>query len=199
MNSDDAGLFTNLSGEVDSLYISNAFIHGNNSGVLSNSITSGSVSNVMVDGYVLSDTYVGSDSLLDFDDSHTSSGGISAYSNDSTFINCINKAEIYGSFVSGGLVGVFEDSSIVNGYSTSNLSSYSSNTIGIIKGTSVVDRVYNTGVINGGLFGYVIDSDLTVNNSFIATDNELVIGVSNKFSFIFELLIVRVQSWEVAF
>lgn len=180
MNSDDAGLFTNLSGEVDSLYISNAFIHGNNSGVLSNSITSGSVSNVMVDGYVLSDTYVGSDSLLDFDDSHTSSGGISAYSNDSTFINCINKAEIYGSFVSGGLVGVFEDSSIVNGYSTSNLSSYSSNTIGIIKGTSVVDRVYNTGEINGGLFGYVIDSLFTVSNSFITTDNDLVIGVSNS-------------------
>lgn len=180
MNSDDAGLFTNLSGEVDSLYISNAFIHGNNSGVLSNSITSGSVSNVMVDGYVLSDTYVGSDSLLDFDDSHSSSGGISAYSNDSTFINCINKAEIYGSFVSGGLVGVFEDSSIVNGYSTSNLSSYSSNTIGIIKGTSVVDRVYNTGEINGGLFGYVIDSLFTVSNSFITTDNDLVIGVSNS-------------------
>ena len=169
MNSDEAGLFTNLSGEVDSLYISNAFVNGNNSGILSNSIVSGSVSNVMVDGYVLSDIYSGSDLDL-INDSYTVSGGISAYVSDSTLFNCINKAEIYGSYISGGLVG----------YSTSDLSSYSSNTIGIIKGTSVVDRVYNTGVINGGLFGYVIDSDLTVNNSFITTDNDLIVNVSNS-------------------
>ena len=180
LDSDDTGLFTNLSGEIDSLYISNALISGNNSGILSNNITSGSVSNVMVDGYILSDIYTGSDSVLDFDETHTVSGGISAYSSDSTFINCINKAWIYGSFVSGGLVGYMEDSSIINGYSTSNLSSYSSNTIGIIKGTSVVDRVYNTGEINGGLFGYVIDSDFTVSNSFITTDNDLIVGVSNS-------------------
>ena len=180
LDSDDTGLFTNLSGEIDSLYISNALISGNNSGILSNNINSGSVSNVMVDGYILSDIYTGSDSVLDFNDTHTVSGGISAYSSNSTFINCINKAWIYGSFVSGGLVGYMEDSSIINGYSTSNLSSYSSNTIGIIKGTSVVDRVYNTGEINGGLFGYVIDSDFTVSNSFITTDNDLIVGVSNS-------------------
>lgn len=180
LDSDDTGLFTNLSGEIDSLYISNALISGNNSGILSNNITSGSVSNVMVDGYILSDIYTGVDSVLDFNDTHTVSGGISAYSSDSTFINCINKANIYGSFVSGGLVGYMEDSSIINGYSTSNLSSYSSNTVGIIKGTSVVDRVYNTGEINGGLFGYVIDSDFTVSNSFITTDNDLIVGVSNS-------------------
>ncbi len=179
MHSDEAGLFTNLSGEIDSLYISNAFVNGNNSGILSNSIVSGSVSNVMVDGYVLSDIYSGSDLDL-INDSYAVSGGISAYVSDSTLFNCINKAEIYGSYISGGLVGYLEDSSVVNGYSTSDLSSYSSNTIGIIKGTSVVDRVYNTGVINGGLFGYVIDSDLTVNNSFIATDNDLVVSVSNS-------------------
>ena len=179
-DSNDVGLFTNLSGEVDSLYISNALISGNNSGILSNNITSGSVSNVMVDGYILSDIYTGVDSVLDFNDTHTVSGGISAYSSDSTFINCINKANIYGSFVSGGLVGYIEDSSIINGYSTSNLSSYSSNTVGIIKGTSVVDRVYNTGEINGGLFGYVIDSDFTVSNSFITTDNDLIVGVSDS-------------------
>lgn len=179
MNSDEAGLFTNLSGEVDSLYISNAFVNGNNSGILSNSITSGSVSNVMVDGYVLSDIYSGSDLDL-INDSYTVSGGISAYVSDSTLFNCINKAEIYGSYISGGLVGYLEDSSIINGYSTSNLSSYSSNTVGIIKGTSVVDRVYNTGEINGGLFGYVIDSDFTVSNSFITTDNDLIVGVSNS-------------------
>ena len=180
LDSDDTGLFTNLSGEIDSLYVSNALISGNDSGILSNNITSGSVSNVMVDGYILSDIYTGSDGVLDFDETHTVSGGISAYSSDSTFINCINKANIYGSFVSGGLVGYMEDSSIINGYSTSNLSSYSSNTIGIIKGTSVVDRVYNTGEINGGLFGCVIDSDFTVSNSFITTDNDLIVGVSNS-------------------
>jgi hypothetical protein len=180
MNSNNSGLFTNLSGEVDSLYISNAFIHGNNSGILSNSITSGSVSNIMVDGYVLSDTYEGTDDILSISGNYTVSGGISSYISDSILVNCINKSEIYGSFVSGGIVGYMEDSSIINAYSTSNLYSYSSNTIGIIKGTSVVDRVYNTGVINGGLFGYVLDSDFTVSNSFITTDNDLIVGVSNS-------------------
>lgn len=177
MNSDNSGLFTNLSGEIDSLYISNAFIHGNNSGILSNIITNGSVSNVMVDGYLLSDVYEGNDDISNFDDSFTSSGGISAYSYDSTFINCINKSEIYGSFISGGLVGYFDNSSFINGYSTSDLFSYFSNTFGIIKGNSVVDRVYNTGNINGGLFGYVIDSDFTVSNSFITTDNDLIVSI----------------------
>ena len=180
MNSNNSGLFTNLSGEIDSLYISNALISGNNSGILSNSITSGSINGVMVDGYIISDLYEGNEDVLSISGNYTVSGGISSYISDSTLFNCVNKSEIYGSFISGGIVGYMENSSIVNGYSTSNLYSYSSNVVGIIKGTSVVDRVYNTGEINGGLFGYVIDSDFTVSNSFITTDNDLIVGVSDS-------------------
>ena len=181
INDDNSGLFTNLSGEIDSLYISNAFIKGNNSGILSNSITNGNISNIMVDGYIVSDEYEGNaDVLSTINGSYTISGGISAYVSNSNLINCINKAEIYGSFISGGIAGYIDNSSIINAYSTSDISSYSSNTIGIIKGTSVVDRIYNTGNINGGLFGYVIDSDFTVSNSFITTDNDLLIDTSNS-------------------
>ncbi len=181
INNDNSGLFTNLSGEVDSLYISNTLIKGNNSGILSNSITNANISNIMVDGYIVSDLYEGNaDVLSTINGSYTISGGISAYVSNSNLINCINKAEIYGSFISGGIAGYIDNSSIINAYSTSDISSYSSNTIGIIKGTSVADRVYNTGNINGGLFGYAIDSDFTVSNSFITTDNDLLIDTSNS-------------------
>ena len=166
INNDNSGLFTNLSGEVDSLYISNTLIKGNNSGILSNSITNGNISNIMVDGYIVSDEYEGNaDVLSTINGSYTISGGISAYVSNSNLINCINKAEIYGSFISGGIAGYIDNSSIINAYSTSDISSYSSNTIGIIKGTSVVDRIYNTGNINGGLFGSILSESSLINVS----------------------------------
>lgn len=182
LNGDNSGLFTNLNGDIKSLYISNAMINGNDSGILSNSINNGTITDIMVDGYIISDTVNDIDNDLEYieNNTYTVSGGISAYSYDSTFTNCINKAQINGSFISGGLIGYFEDSIINSAYSISNINSQLSNTIGIVKGTSTINKIYSTGEINGGLVGYVIDSDLSFSNSFIVTDNNLVLDISNS-------------------
>jgi len=176
--------FNNLSGEVTSLYIENAFVNGNgNLGILANNIVDGSISNVLVDGFLVSDNFDleidnMTNLLSDYDSlDYSVLGGISAYSNNSIFINCVSKVNINGGFLSGGIIGYGDDISIVNSYNTGFLNSYSSNGIGVIKGNSVIDRVYSAGSINGGLVGYFIDSDVNISNSFIATDNNLVLDV----------------------
>ena len=183
----DSSLFSELNGEISSLYIENAFVKGNdNLGILANSIIDGSVTNVMVDGYIVSDDFnlVVSDIsnvLSDYDNlEYSVLGGITAYSDNSTFINCVSKINIFGGFLSGGIIGYGNDSSIVNSYYTGNSSSYSSNGLGVIKGNSVIDNVYSNGTISGGLIGYFIDSDATISNSFITTDNDLVLDIVNS-------------------
>ena len=183
----DSSLFSNLSGEITSLYIENAFIQGNdNLGILADSIIDGSVSNVLVDGYIVSDSFksVISDmpnTLSNYDSlEYNVLGGISAYSNNSTFINCVSKVNIFGGFLSGGIIGYSNGSSIVNSYYTGISDSYSSNGIGVIEGDSVIDSIYSSGTINGGLIGYFIDSDVTFNNSFITTNNDLVLDILNS-------------------
>ena len=180
-------LFSNLSGEITSLYIENAFIRGNgNLGVLADNIIDGSISNVLVDGYVFGDSFnleVNDITTLlsDFNSLRYSViGGISSYSNNSTFINCVSKVNINGGFLSGGIIGYSEDSSIINSYSTGSLNSYSSNGIGVFKGNGVIDRVYSTSSINGGLIGYFINSQANISNSFITTDNDLVLDSVNS-------------------
>ena len=106
------GLFSDLSGEITSLYIENAFIKGTgNLGILSNSIVSGSLTNVLVDGYIVGDEFNSqvnniSSLLGDYTQiGHDVIGGISPYSEDSTFANCVSKVSISGGFISGGLFG----------------------------------------------------------------------------------------------
>ena len=183
----DSSLFSDLNGEITSLYIENAFIKGNyNLGILADSISDGSISNVLVDGYIVSDSFNSivsemSNTLSDYENlQYNVFGGIVAYSDNSTFINCVSKVNIFGGFLSGGIIGYSNDSSIVNSYYTGISNSYSSNGIGVIKGNSVVDSVYSNGTINGGLIGYFIDSDVTISNSFITTDNDLVLDISNS-------------------
>ena len=115
-------LFDNLNGEVSSLYIENSFINGNgNLGILANKVVDGSVNNVLVDGYIVSDNFelsVDDMSILsDYNNlEYNVLGGIAAYSNNSTFINCVSKANIYGGFLTGGIIGYSEDLSIINSY-----------------------------------------------------------------------------------
>ena len=180
-------LFSELNGEITSLYLENAFVKGNdNLGILANSVVDGSISNVLVDGYIVSDDFnlVVNDMpnvLNDYDNlEYSVLGGIAAYSDNSTFINCVSKVNISGGFLSGGIIGYSNDSSIINSYFTGISDSYSSNSIGVIKGNSVIDNVYSSGTISGGLIGYFIDSTATVSNSFITTDNDLVLGSVNS-------------------
>ena len=174
-------LFDNLNGEVSSLYIENSFINGNgNLGILANKVVDGSVNNVLVDGYIVSDNFelsVDDMSILsDYNNlEYNVLGGIAAYSNNSTFINCVSKANIYGGFLTGGIIGYSEDLSIINSYYTGTSNSYSSNGFGVIKGNSVIDNVYSSGIISGGLIGYLINSDVAISNSFITTDNNFLL------------------------
>ena len=179
-------LFKSLSGNISSLYIENAFVSGSELGVLSDKIVGGSISNVLVDGIILdsefNDTVNDISSLLgDYESlNYSVNGGITSYSSNTSFLNCISKVKIYGGFLSGGLIGYGEDISISNAYNSGDIDSYLSNGIGVVKGNSSIDHIYNTGSINGGLIGYVIDSSLDFSDSFIVTDNELVIDSINS-------------------
>lgn len=183
----DNALFSDLSGEVTSLYFENALVSGTgNLAIFADNIVSASVSNIMVDGIIIGNTFNSNINdimgyLSDYEDiTDGVIGAVASYSDDSVFINIISKAKIYGGVLSGGIVGYMNDSSIANAYNTGLSTSYISNSIGVIKGDSVVDRIYNTGVINGGLIGYVIDSGLDISNSFIITDNKLVSDSTNS-------------------
>ena len=179
-------LFKSLNGNINNLYIENAFVSGSDLGILSDEITDGSISNVLVDGIILDSDFNGSVSnisnlLSDYENiGYSVNGGIAAYSNGSSYLNCISKVKIYGGFLSGGLVGYAEDITMSNSYNTGDSTSYLSNGIGVVKGDSSVDHIYNTGSINGGLIGYVIDSDFDFSDSFIPTDNDLVIESVNS-------------------
>ena len=181
-------LFTNLNGTITSLYIENALVNSDSSnGILADTITSSSITDVVVDGYLISSPYVPGEPinnityLSDYDNfEDIILGGFGYYAEDSTLINCISKVNINGGFIAGGILGYSVDTSIVNAYYTSSITSNISNVIGVFTGTGSIDNTYNTGVINGGLIGYVIDAELDLNNSFVATDNYLILDTTNS-------------------
>ena len=176
-------LFTNLEGNVTSLYLENGVVNANGSTALfANTVTSSNISNIIADGYVITSTYTAAPNEeinVDLEEigNKTIVGGLIAFANDSVISRCISKANVTGGYISGGLVGYSYDSSISNGYTTGELNSFSSNTIGIYAGTGTITRVYNSGTINGGLVGYLVNATATVDGVFIATDNDLVVDV----------------------
>ena len=185
----DKSLFTSLEGNINSLLIENAMVNTSNSGgVLADTITSSNISNVMVDGYIISSRYTPSpdevidiESLVDYDNlNKVILGGIAAYSNDSTVTNSISKVNIIGGYISAGLIGYSNNSTITNGYVEGDLSSYNSDAIGIFKGNGSVNRLYSEGNMNGALVGYIISANLNISNSFITTDNNLVLDIFNS-------------------
>ena len=182
----DKALFTSLEGNVTGLSIENAFVNTSSSnGIFADTITSGNISNIIVDGLIIGTRYVPTpDEVIDIEllDDYSNLnkvilGGIASYTNDSTMTNCISKANIIGGYISGGIVGYSNNSTITNSYSTGELTSYSSNTIGVFKGTGTINRIYSTSTMNGALIGYITKSSLNISNSFITTDNNLVLGL----------------------
>ena len=176
-------LFTNLEGNVTSLYLENGVVNANGSTALfANTVTSSNISNIIADGYVITSTYVAAPNEevnIDLEEigNKTIVGGLVAFANDSVISKCVSKVNVSGGYISGGLVGYSYDSSISNGYTTGELNSFSSNTIGIYAGIGTITRVYNSGTINGGLIGYFVNATATVDGAFIATDNDLVVDV----------------------
>ena len=179
----DKALFKNLNGNVSSLYIENAAVKSSSSAsIFADTITDSTIANVAVDGYLISNNYVVgenepliTDVISNYEELDKSVlGSIAIYAKDSSLVNCINKASIKGGYISSGLVGYSDGTSIINSYNTGNIAAYNSNAIGVFTGSGIVDRVYNSGTINNALIGYVIDSELEINNSFITTNNYLV-------------------------
>ena len=182
----DEALFTSLEGNVTSLSIENALVNTSSSNaIFADTITSSNVSNIIVDGYIIGTRYVPApDEVVDAESLANYSnpniiilGGITSYANDSTITNCISKANISGGYISGAIVGYSDNSTITNSYSTGELTSYSSNTIGVFKGEGTINRVYSTSSMNGALVGYITSASLNISNSFITTDNNLVLGL----------------------
>ena len=177
-------LFTSLEGNISSLYLENALILGN-SAIFADTMNSSNISNIIVDGYVISSLYVPSpDEVIDMELLRNYDNlnkpilaGIVDYAYDSTLTNCISKANITGGYISGGLVGYNINTSITNSYFNGTGTSYSSNAIGAVAGNSIITRIYSSGLINGGLIGYIVDADLDISNSFITTDNDLAVNV----------------------
>ena len=182
----DEALFTSLEGNVTSLSLENAVVNASSSkGLFADTIASGNISNIIVDGYVIGTRYVptpdeviDAESLSNYDNlNKVILGGITSYANDSVITNCISKANITGGYIVGALVGYSNNSTITNSYSIGSLASYSSNTIGVVKGDSTINRIYSTSTMNGALIGYITNSSLNISNSFITTDNNLVLDV----------------------
>ena len=182
-------LFTDLKGNITSLYIENALVNTSSSNaIFADTITSSSISNIIIDGYLIGSTYVppvepinNIDYLSDYSEiNDIVLGGIASYVEDSTLINCINKSNITGGFIAGGLIGYGVDTSIVNAYTTGIVVSNISTAIGVFEGTGTISNVYNSGVITGGLIGYAIDATLDISNSFVATDNYILLDSSNS-------------------
>ena len=196
----DSPLFTSLNGDVTALFMENAMIVTNGSGaIFADNIESSSIADIVVDGYVVAPTYVEPvqnnepeenqeeqnepvvlttiDLLTDYDNFDSPIlGGIAIYAHDSSLINCINKSNINGGFIAGGILGYSDGSSIVNAYTNGSINSNISTAIGVFKGEGTIDKVYNSGTLNNGsLIGYVTEADVTITNSFIATDNFLLL------------------------
>lgn len=104
--------------------------------------------------------------------------GICAYCKNTTIENSINKANIYGHTISGGIVGVTTSATVINkvyntGYIKSN--NISGGLVGVIEKSPsnvTISKSYNSGLIsgtnNGGLIGIIKSNSgqIYINNSF---------------------------------
>ena len=180
----DQPLFTNLNGNISSLYLENAVVEGDgNISLLADIAVSSKLKNIITDGYVIGNSFV---PVLDYEDDITLLNdfdnfdenilsGMVVYAKDSELSNCINKAKVFGGYLSGTLLGSGDNVEIVNAYSIGNSIAFHANLIGVITGDSTISHVYNSGIVNGGLIGYAINATLDLNNSFIVTNNYLLV------------------------
>ena len=118
--------------------------------------------------------------------------GIIANSTNSSLINVINKADIYGTYISSGIVGKANESlQISQSYNTGNVSSQyiSSGIVGIVKNNAnhtTLTNVYNAGYVSSNVSGAIIgvaqDNTglININNSFNTSSNYAVNLVSNS-------------------
>ena len=172
-------LFDNLSGNISNLYIENAFINANgNASIFASNIKDATISNILIDGNVISpinNSITSSSELLA--NLNSNNAYIAALSNNvdtSTIINVINQANLYGSYLSSGLINILNDSVVNNAYNTGSINGVVNTTYGIISGTTEINNSYTSGV-NDSLIGIVNNATLTVNNSFMINNHPFII------------------------
>jgi uncharacterized repeat protein (TIGR02543 family) len=112
-------------------------------------------------------------------------GGIGTNASIPTFTNVYNTGNISGGGYTGGLVGaIYDDVSVSNSYNTGNISgnvirsdgtSSAGGLVGKAHFASIITNAYNIGNINsvgdaGGLFGTMMEENLTITNSYNTGD-----------------------------
>lgn len=120
------------------------------------------------------------------------SSGIASITKNTSMTNIINKASVYGNYISSGIVGkVNENLQISQSYNTGNIySSYiSSGIVGIIKDNqnhTTLTNIYNKGTISSTLSGSIMGCALNntglinINNSINASENYSLNTVNNS-------------------
>lgn len=128
------------------------------------------------------------------------SGGITAIANNTTFENTINKGNIYGYSVAGGLIGTMVNAASINqSYNTGNVSSniICGGLVGTIeknKSNVTFSKTYNSGVVTGtkigGLIGIITNntSTILIDKTFdtsdiytIGTINNTIVNINNSY------------------
>lgn len=177
-------LFKNLQANVKSLYIENALIKNQDSAsIFADEIEDSIVENILVNGNIILDNNQTQNQLNinEYENiENILSAPIAKYAKNSTITNCVNKANINGGYLSAGLIGYIESSTLENAYTKGTINSNISNGIGIIKGNTTLEKIYNSGNITNGLIGDIIDAELTISNSFITTDNNIIDNITNS-------------------
>lgn len=176
-------LFENISGDVSSLYLNNIVVK--NKAILTTSLTNGTLDSIYISGLLFDESsaslYDETTLYADYDQISLSINGVVAtYSEGSSISNIINRASVYGGDITGLLIGYAIDTNIDSSYSYGTGYSNDSNLIGVLKGNSSISSSYNAGTISNGFIGYLINSNLVFENSFLTTDNDIISHLYNS-------------------
>ena len=173
-------LFNSIAGEVTSLYLENALVNSATSNaIFANSITNSTIKNILVGGLIITPDYSGNESnhlqvLSDYENmTYDKVAGIANEISNSTAINIINHANLYGSYLGSGLFNQLDATTLKNSYNTGEVNAYLNTTIALVNGISTIDNIYNTST-NDNLFGYFIDADITLNNAFTTNSHAML-------------------------
>lgn len=128
------------------------------------------------------------------------SAGITAISNNSTYLNVVNKANVYGYLNAGGIIGISNNSTISQSYNIGNITAYK-NAGGIISNINynnsdiTINNIYNIGEVNAnnkaGIISNIkyntgsININNTINNTDIYAINNIVsstVNITNSIS-----------------
>lgn len=169
----NAGLFTNLNGNVENLYIKNSYIEGDTAGGIASTSNNSTIKNVMVEGIIKSSSI---------------GGGIIGVANNTSIENTINKSTIISDDIGSGLMGRANGTtSILQSYNTGTISGIvTSGLIGNIEDNTenvTIIKSFNKGEVSGkeyaSLIGTITNNTgtISINRVIDNTDNSYMISI----------------------